>query len=231
MYRVEDKYILDELQMRALEARLSAVLEFDANQNSEDGYGIYSVYFDDIFDTHLTDTVDGNFVREKYRIRIYDNSFDVIKLEVKQKMYNRVAKISASITKDEMDALINGECIENPKNNPAINKFNIAIKSRMLRPKVIVAYDRKAYVYDAGNVRITFDRNIRLSDNIDLFGKPDTYYTKPEEYNAVLEVKYDEFLPDFIAGLLEMGNMQQTAYSKYVLCRNNQTKFQRSYIV
>ena len=36
---------------------------------------------------------------------------------------------------------------------------------------------------------------------------------------CVLEVKYDEFIPDFLVQLLELGNMQQTAYSKYQLCR------------
>ena len=35
----------------------------------------------------------------------------------------------------------------------------------------------------------------------------------------VLEVKYDEFLPDFIAKQLEIGILRQTAFSKYYLGR------------
>ena len=35
----------------------------------------------------------------------------------------------------------------------------------------------------------------------------------------VLEVKYDELLPDFIAQALELGTLQQCAFSKYYLGR------------
>lgn len=221
MYRVEDKYICNDIDFFLLQTRIAAILEPDDKQYDEEGYSVISVYFDDVFDTHLQDTVDGNSIREKYRIRIYNNSLDVIKLEVKSKCYNRVAKKSRIITPSQMRLLLSGEQIPDTGSleDPA-TLFNIAIEERKLCPKVIVAYERKAYVYDAGNVRITFDRNIRSSADVEAFGTPDIRYDMPEEYDAVLEIKYDEFLPEFVAELLELGNMQQTSFSKYRICRN-----------
>jgi len=225
MYRVEDKYTCSNSELFLLQSRIDSILQADANQYSPEGYSIISVYFDDLYDTHLQDTIAGNSSRQKYRIRIYNNSFDTIKLEVKFKQYNRILKESKNITYAEMCTLLGGDPItcSNSPNDPA-TLFNLAIKEYGLCPKVIVAYERKAYVFSAGNVRITFDRNIRASNLIHKFGSSDLIYDSPDERNAVLEVKYDEFLPGFIAQLLELGNMQQVSYSKYKICREIYTK-------
>lgn len=220
MYRVEDKYRVSERDLYLLQSRLKIVLDADAN--AADGYTITSVYFDDLFDSHLQDTIDGNRMREKYRIRIYNGSFDVIKLEVKYKRNNRVKKQSARITYEQMCELMDGRCIEDEESSldSPITLFNTAIKERGLRPKVIVEYDRTAYVFEPGNVRITLDRNLRASKQMKFFERGEKlYYEYPQEPDRVLEVKYDEFLPGFIAGILELGNMNQTSYSKYRLCR------------
>ena len=222
MYRVEDKFACSEKDLFLLQARLQTVLEPDINQTSSDGYRITSVYFDDLFDTHLQDTVDGNRLREKYRIRIYNGSFDVIKLEIKYKRDNRVMKRSSSITLEQMCELMNGNCIQsaNESMEDPITLFNLAITNRGLRPKIIVEYDRSAYIYEPGNVRITLDRNIRGSDQLEAFTKGEKItYEYERELAQVLEVKYDEFLPGFISGMLETGNMNQTSYSKYRICR------------
>ena len=144
----------------------------------------------------------------------------MIKLEVKTKQDNRIQKQSKTISRAEMETLMRGECIaeESSFEDPA-TLFNLAIKNGGLRPKVIVAYERKAYVYEPGNVRITFDRNVRASSRVENFGQKNISYDFLQEYDKVLEVKYDEFIPDFLLQLLEVGNMQQSAYSKYQLCR------------
>ena len=158
--------------------------------------------------------------RSKYRIRIYNDSLDVIKLEVKTKRDNRIFKRSKTITRAQMESLMRGECIEDGASaeDPA-TLFNLAIRTQGLRPKVIVAYERKAYVFEPGNVRITFDRNVRASGRVEDFGRKNKSYDFLQEYDKVLEVKYDEFIPDFLLQLLETGRMRQSAYSKYQLCR------------
>lgn len=221
MYRVEDKFACNEVELFLLQKRLNAILHSDSNQLNEHGYTITSVYFDDISDSHLQDTIDGNKQREKYRIRIYNGSLDVIKLEVKYKKYNRVFKRSKTITEKQMRRLLKGVCIEQDEMSleDPITLFNIAIKERKIKPKVIVEYERKAFVFEPGNVRITLDRNLRGSFQCDMFGNSDIYCQRIKGFSNVLEVKYDEVLPGFIAQIIELGNLQQTSFSKYKLCR------------
>lgn len=220
MYRVEDKYCCEKRELDILQGRLAPILKND-HMVDEKGYIITSVYFDDIQDSCLNDTVDGNYKREKYRIRIYNNSFDVIKLEVKFKESNRILKKACTISREEMHTLLNGKCIErdNLELNSPVSLFNLAIKCKGLRPKVIVEYDRRAFIHRHGNVRITLDRNLRYSTQINKFGFDKIIFQKIRSYRNVLEVKYDEFLPDFIAQLLEIGNLRQTSFSKYQICR------------
>lgn len=229
MYRVEDKFVCGERELFYLQSKLECILCADQNQESQYGYTITSVYFDDCEDRHFIDAVNGNQVREKYRIRIYNGSYDVIKLEIKYKRDNRILKKSRRISREQMVKLLKGQCIEDeaPSLDNAVTLFNIAISERKLSPVIIVEYDRKAFVFDAGNVRITLDRNLRFSQRMDLFMQETdfsrTYVPKPD---SVLEVKYDEFLPGFIAGILEGGNMRQESYSKYRICRQEAAKCQ-----
>ena len=220
MYRVEDKYNCTDAQLVTLQSRMEAVLKPDVNEGGAEGYRVTSLYFDDLTNSCLQDTVDGVNRRNKYRIRIYNDALDVIKLEVKTKRDNRIMKRSKTVTRAQMESLMRGECIEDSASDsdPA-TLFNLAIRTQGLRPKVIVAYERKAYVYEPGNVRITFDRNVRASSRVEAFGQKNISYDFLREYDKVLEVKYDAFIPDFLLQLLETGNMQQSAYSKYQLCR------------
>ena len=74
------------------------------------------------------------------------------------------------------------------------------MKTQQLRPRVLVSYVREPYVYAAGNVRVSFDSNIRTS----LFQRdflngalPDIIATDAPG-DIILEVKYDAFLPEII---------------------------------
>lgn len=221
MFRVEDKYIIPKNDFFELRERLSAVLPKDSNSLSDpNGYKISSLYFDDLSDSDYFDTLDGNPYRKKHRIRIYNDSLSTIKLEVKMKQYNRIAKSSISISRDEMECLIAGQTITwgKTRDDPR-SVFNELILSQGLRPRVIVTYEREAFLYSSGNTRITFDHSVRASNLIELFGNPLLIHDSLPGDDYVLEVKYDEFIPDFILQLLEIDSMEQTAYSKYQFCR------------
>ena len=212
-YRVEDKYALSKIEFERLRSKFLSVLPVDMNQT----YCISSLYFDDYKDTCLVDTINGQPMREKFRIRIYNNSLNTIKLEHKIKVYSRIHKDSLLLNEQELRRLMQGQTIDS--NEPVANVFNCAVSTRYLRPKVIVSYDRTAFIYKQGNVRITFDENLRASKDLACFGSQDVLYDYPRTSFRVLEVKYDGFLPDFIADLLEHGNMWQSANSKYRCCR------------
>lgn len=91
---------------------------------------------------------------------------------------------------------------------------------QFLHPAVIVEYERTAFTYPIGNVRITFDRNISaIADPLGFFSAQNARIPVLPTHEHVLEVKYDELLPDHIAQLLELDTLTQTACSKYFLCR------------
>lgn len=220
LYRVEDKYDLPMNDFVALKERVGAVLPGDEFSSGKEGcYKISSLYFDDLNNNCYNDTVAGNPVRKKYRIRIYNDSFETIKLEVKFKKYNRISKTSCLISFDEYQSLVNGETIEwgKTREDPRI-RFNEAILTRGLRPAVIVTYERSAFVAEQGNTRITFDSGVRCCNQFECFGQPDAVYDILDA-GRILEVKYDEFIPDHILQLLEQDSMQRVAFSKYCLCR------------
>lgn len=222
MYRVEDKYLCSEQDFSIIQSKCKAVMRQDYNSKTSKGYKVSSVYFDDIRDTHLLDSLNGSQVRKKYRIRIYDGSFETIKLEVKYKYDNRVFKKSQNISYGSMVNFMRGKCIggETGDIDDPITLFNLAISKDLLRPKVIVEYDRVAYTFPAGNVRVTFDKNVRSSTDFRSFLKDDDCrFRGVPGLDRVLEVKYDEFIPGFIMRLLESGNMHQIEYSKYKICR------------
>lgn len=90
------------------------------------------------------------------------------------------------------------------------------MRLRGLYPKSIVEYDRSTYIFNAGNVRITFDRNIRGSRKINDFWQEKIDEIPLLEKDVhVLEVKYDEFLPQFIYNILDLDTLRRTSFSKY----------------
>lgn len=231
VFRVEDKYLLSENERCILDNRLSLFLDCDRHDTLRNGYSVSSIYFDDYCNSNYHDTISGIPDRVKYRIRIYNNSLDTIKAEVKYKHYNRVRKYSQRITESQMHALLNKEVLKDNFDNSAsaIQLFNIAILKKSIAPKIIVAYDRKAYINNSGNVRITLDSNLRFSNDIDSFGNPNTVNYDNISQGTILEVKYDEFCPNYIMQLLETNNLTQTAYSKYGKCMEGNNAFNKRY--
>ena len=216
-YRVEDKYVCKEIDLQILNNELKAILKTDDNIKNAESYNIRSVYFDDYFNTYYSETAFGVDNRIKIRIRIYDKKDEMIKLEIKEKLNGFTKKNTCLIDKKICDKLISGTYLEeNECHNDLLKQFNILMKTRMLKPKVIVEYDRYVYINEVGNVRITFDRNIRTSTNIKLFFENNIYPIPVlEENEHIFEVKYDNFLPSYIKNILEEKNLEKTSFSKY----------------
>lgn len=95
------------------------------------------------------------------------------------------------------------------------------MRYQMLRPRVLVSYMREPYIYQAGNVRITFDSHIRttLYHREFLEEQVIDIDTAEEPQDMILEVKYDAFLPEIIRQLIQTNTLRQTAFSKYETCR------------
>lgn len=220
-YRHEFKYEVDIQQLIVLKERLTEIIPLDKNTNETGSYRIRSLYFDDYDNSGFYDNENGYDPREKFRIRIYNGSPDKIKLELKRKESGKTMKLSCPITREQTEMLIRGERLQWEDEMPVLlKKFYICQETQILKPKIIVEYDRIPFVYPDGNVRITLDIDICSSRNIEEFFKRDISRRPimPKGLH-LLEVKYDEFIPEFIKTSIQLKNLNQTTYSKYYLCR------------
>lgn len=222
-YRHELKYLVDERDLFLLNNKLTNTIQTDPN--SPDGtYEIRSAYFDDYKDSALNQNLMGVSPRFKYRIRIYNGDNSLIHLEKKIKNHDMTRKESCKLSLEECQHLLNGDYSISPNDVDFLKQFKAYATMHLLKPKVIVAYERKAFICVEGNVRITFDRNISSTNEIDMFFEPNLPKRPIMECGKhVLEVKYDEFLPKYIKKSLNTGKMDRTTFSKYYLCRKYTT--------
>ena len=217
--RHELKHYINVSDYAQLRARLRAIAKPDENAGTDGGYNIRSLYFDSYTDKAVFEKLSGLSRREKYRIRYYNGDTSFIRLERKSKANRLCYKESATITVEQCAALLARQY--DVLKNPAIPLFMdlyTKIHSQNLRPKSLVDYRREAYIYRAGNVRVTFDSNIRASHSVSGFLNPDLT-TIPATGSMVLEIKYDGFLPEIIRDIVQIGCRNQTEFSKYLVAR------------
>lgn len=219
-YRHEFKYPCSAAQLAIIQSRLDPLLRKDKHVVNG-SYRIRSMYFDNYANRCYYENENGTDPREKFRIRIYDASKERISLECKRKENGKTYKTSCLLSLDEYYRIVNNDPISIEADQPKLLKnFLILKKTQLYKPSVIVEYDRIPYVYQDGNVRVTLDMNISSSDAFENF--LDETIAKRQILPAgqhLLEVKYDEFLPEFIKSSLESLGVQRSTFSKFYLCK------------
>lgn len=218
-FRHEWKHEISLSDVYVIRSRLRAVA--DSDKNALDGkYKIRSLYFDDLNDTALREKINGVNEREKFRLRYYNGDTSFIKLEKKSKINGLCSKASEKITEDEVSLLLNGDTSWMKDNSrPLVYELYIKMKTRGVRPKTIVDYTREPFTFPAGNVRVTIDYNIRTGIGCTDFLNPDCVTVPAGEAPIILEVKWDEFLPDIIKTAVGLESRRSSAFSKYAQCR------------
>lgn len=219
-FRHEYKHYLNYADYLLIKNRLNCVMKKDSHAGNSGCYKIRSLYFDNMEDKALKEKIDGVSNREKFRIRCYDFNFDFIRLEKKVKKGGLGYKISAPLTYDQTEKIINGD-LEWMKNSSEalIIELYEKMKTQGLRPKTLVDYTREPFVYSAGNVRVTLDYDIRTGlQNINLLDK-NAVTIPASPGTCILEIKYDNFLPDIIRDIVQQPNREESAFSKYAACR------------
>lgn len=218
-YRNEWKYLISLKEAELLKQRLMPFMKLDSHAQ-DGGYLIRSLYFDDYFNTAYNEKLMGVMNRQKWRIRIYNYTDNVISLERKKKSGSYILKESAKLSRAEFEKILAGDytfLLERPEN--LCGEFYYECTSKLLRPKVIVDYDRVPLILDEGTVRITFDSNVRAAvGSFDIFDAGLPVLSAMETDRLILEVKYTEFLPQMIKELLPLNGQEFTAVSKYTLC-------------
>ena len=204
-----------------LSSRLCCVLDKDVHSTQNGAYTVRSLYFDSPDDSALHDKLDGNPKRKKFRIRYYNDDTSFIRLEKKIKNLSYGLKKSEQITPQEAEKIIRGEIdflIQSDKE--LLREFYTELKLNFLRPTVIIEYKREAFCLPYDNIRITLDSEIRSSNSFDNFFKSSLPLTDVSEKNeSVLEIKFDNILPDYIRDIISPQISSQEAFSKYAAGR------------
>ena len=220
-YRHEYKYLLSYTELCELRQSIEGLISIDPHVGKSGKYIVRSLYFDDYDNRCYYENEYGIDPREKLRIRTYNYSDARISLECKRKERGKTLKTSCQLTKDEAVRLMHGQMLPGLETQkPVLRKLTLGMMQRMMRPVTIVEYERVPFVYEGGNVRITFDMNIVSSNEVTRFFDPciQRRPVLPQGYH-LMEVKFDEYLPAFIYDALELDGLERTAFSKYYLCR------------
>ena len=218
-YRCERKHEISYGDMLVLEQRLSAIMKPD--EHAKDGkYLVRSLYFDNASDKALREKIDGVNIREKFRIRYYNNDTSLIRLEKKSKVNGFCLKKNATLSLEQAQAIANGDyewmadC-----GIPLVQELYSKMMGQGLRPKTIVDYTREAFVFAPGNVRVTLDYNIRTGMACTDFMNPNCVTVPAGDAPIILEIKWDDYLPDIIRDAVQLPNCRTGAFSKYAVCR------------
>ena len=211
--RFEKKYLIDIDTACILKQRASYVMKPDSNgKNGE--YHISSLYFDDQYNTAFYEKQNGVSGREKYRVRYYNGDTGRLRLERKLKRGEMVLKEGTALEPEHYQMMCRAEySFMSGESNPVYESFYTSNITGRMKPAVNIGYNRLAYAYPAGNVRMTFDSGITAGNPMSGF----TFPVIPED-RLILEIKYSRFIPEVITGLLTgIQFTQQLALSKFAM--------------
>ena len=218
-YRHEWKHEINYLDMLTIRQRVMAVMQPDPH--TIDGkYLIRSLYFDNLDDKALREKVDGVNRREKFRIRYYNLDTSLIHLEKKSKLNGLGSKFSAPLSAEEAQAIVDGRLewmVDSGR--LLIQELYSKMQYQGMRPKTIVDYTREPFIFTPGNVRVTLDYDIRTGMGATDFLNPECPTVPAGDAPIILEVKWDDYLPDIIKDCVQTPGRRMAAFSKYAQCR------------
>ena len=218
-YRHEWKIELSQQDLLILRQCLRCVLKPDAHAVNG-RYLIRSLYFDTPEDHALREKIDGVSRREKFRIRYYNGNTSCIHLEKKSKIAGLGRKDMADLTAQQAQAIVDGDLAwMAEETQPLITELYGKIRAQRLRPRTIVDYTREPFVYGPGNVRVTLDYNIRTGLSCTDFLNTECPTIAVPDDPAILEVKWDAYLPDVVRQIVQLPGRHVGAFSKYAACR------------
>lgn len=214
--RRELKYPIGEMDYYKVNELFKKVLTPDKN-NKEYGYRIRSLYFDSINNDDYYSKIDGEEIRKKIRLRIYDTNTNIVKLEIKRKLNISQIKETTTISKEDAIKLINKDysVLLKYDNQTAHCAYNIMAIGQY-QPVVLIDYNRRAYIHNENNIRVTLDSDIRSNEfDFNMFSEDVIMTPIVDYYNALLEVKFDGELFCWISQALTDLDTTNKSLSKY----------------
>lgn len=237
--RYEYKYLVHNSLVDKIRAELSPYMELDdfAKKHSSGQYTVKSIYYDSPKFDCYREKYDGVKIRNKYRIRGYDQPTEesVAFLEIKHKNTNCISKsrapihfsnIAKSLDSRQMDNHIlsfSGNGVEKKD----AHKFLYYYHLKKLHPAVLVIYDREAFwgKFDT-SLRLTFDKKLRsviFPSLSELYNEDKSKITMNSHF--ILEIKFYSTLPLWIKKLVTKYSLDRRALSKYTMSLETHDEF------
>ncbi|QFG00653.1 VTC domain-containing protein [Psychrobacillus glaciei] len=219
--RHELKHEMSKADCYLLKQKLQHIMSPDPHAGPDGKYVIRSIYFDNFTNKVLTEKKEGYFNRCKFRVRLYNNNFAYMNVEKKTKVNNMTFKEKCSLTPEEYEKIRLGdiEWLQNDERK-LLNELHLHMTLYQLKPVTIIDYTREVFIKEEGNVRVTFDSDVKTSfHNTDLLNLHTPMIDVLDYGTVIVEVKYDGYLPDVIKKLLQISDRRSSAFSKYQLGR------------
>ena len=219
--RREEKYPLYLRESFRYIALFSQLLQADT-ASANGSYMVRSLYFDTIDDKDFFDKMNEQNLRRKIRLRIYSPNAKTAKLEMKQKENQFQRKRSLSVSREHARQLVQGNySVLLQYSEPFAAELFALMNEECYRPKSIVEYQRRAFMAPENNIRITFDTEIRATEsNTELFSAQLPLYSVYPTDRAILEVKYNHFLPSYLSDVVSAIDKRKVSSSKYCQSRS-----------
>ena len=229
--RYEIKYHVTETQAAAIAEFIRSFVQLDRYcklQPSRD-YPVVSLYLDSGDLRLCRESLTGHKNRFKLRIRSYTDEPEYPRFfEIKRRMNTIIIKNRARVMDPDVRTLLAGLPLP-PQNYTAdtdtINQFQLYAGNIQAKPLVLVRYMRQAYEGNEHNrVRITFDRdleyNVTKVAEVRLGGGG--WQRNPFTIGGViLEIKFTDRYPAWLARLVRQFNLRARSISKYASSLQN----------
>lgn len=215
--RIEEKYLLDSAQLRAVQRGLVGHMYPDPFGRST----ISSIYYDTDDYRLVRASLEKPKYKEKLRVRGYGklSAESAVFVELKKKYDGVVYKRRVELPLAEADALLAGEPVE--ADSQVLREIQYFMKLYNPEPRVLLSYRRIAYTGEEAGLRITFDDTIRfrtsaLMMSAGAWGQP----ILPQNV-TLMEVKVPGAMPLWLCELLNENGIYPTSFSKYGACYRN----------
>ena len=235
MARVEYKYLVPLSLLPDLREMILPHVEVDpySAARPRNEYTVRSLYLDTSRFHFYHEKLEGLKERKKLRIRGYNEFSPTVPvfLEIKRKTGSAVTKQRSTLSYQNLLPFFETGEVEKyvsalPEHEEARSNarcFLFHFHRQALRPSVSVIYEREAFFFKFDHrLRITFDKNLRVQNNVSLsslFDETQTRYAIPRHF--ILEIKTNSGFPTWLRMVLSRLELNQEALSKYVICADS----------
>jgi hypothetical protein len=176
---------------------------------------VNNIYYDDLNRSFYKMNVSGDGLREKYRLRWYGDAFEQINnpvLEIKRKFGMSGDKFSYKLPPMQANLTHTSSRAFTRQVLKNINHPQLRASLELMSPFLYNCYERRYFLSDCKNFRITIDYNMRFYDPNALSFKQ-SQMSLPD---VVLELKYPVALDKESRSLTQDFKVRLSKNSKYV---------------